>query len=35
MCQTDQDREAKYLARHTLELANRAAIREGRKVYDP
>jgi hypothetical protein len=35
LCRTDQDREAKYFERQELEQRNRAAIREGRKVYDP
>jgi hypothetical protein len=33
-CETDQQREAKYVQRQQIELRNRAAIREGRKVYD-
>ena len=32
--ETDQRREAKYLARHESEMRNREAIRTGRKVYD-
>ncbi len=34
-CEMDRAREAKYQARQALESRNRAAIREGRKVYDP
>jgi hypothetical protein len=33
-CETDQRREQKYLARREIELRIRAAIREGRKVYE-
>ena len=33
-CETDQQRETKYVQRQQIELRNRAAIREGRKVYD-
>jgi hypothetical protein len=33
-CQTDQRREVKYLLRRNIELRNRAAIAEGREVYD-
>ncbi len=33
-CDTDQWREQKYLTRQQMELRNRAALREGRKVYD-
>ena len=32
--ETDVKRLEKYLARRKVETANRAAIREGRKVYD-
>ena len=34
-CPLDQRREAKYAQRREIELANRAAILAGRKVYDP
>jgi hypothetical protein len=33
-CATDQKRDEKYRLRAAVELRNRAAIREGRKVYD-
>jgi hypothetical protein len=33
-CPTDQRREEKYAMRRRVELRNRQAIREGRKVYD-
>jgi len=32
--ETDQRREARYLARHEIEMRTREAIRTGRKVYD-
>lgn len=34
-CEKDKEREAKYQARQGLESRNRAAIRHGKKVYDP
>jgi hypothetical protein len=34
-CPLDQWREEKYQARQAMEERSRAAIREGRKVYDP
>jgi hypothetical protein len=34
-CETDRRRLAKYERLHALEMRNRKAIREGRKVYDP
>jgi len=34
-CALDQWRQAKYQTRTALEERNRAALREGRKVYDP
>ena len=33
-CEVDQQRERKYQLRAEIELRNRAAIRDGRKVYD-
>ncbi|MFZ2640913.1 MAG: hypothetical protein WA117_07975 [Verrucomicrobiia bacterium] len=33
-CEVDQKRDDKYLNRQQIEARNRAAIREGRKVYD-
>ncbi|HPA16217.1 MAG TPA: hypothetical protein PLU30_00620 [Verrucomicrobiae bacterium] len=33
-CAKDREREAKYQARRELELRNRAAVRNGTKVYD-
>jgi hypothetical protein len=33
-CEADQQRERKYELRAEIELHNRAAIREGRKLYD-
>ena len=33
-CEIDQKRDDKYLSRQQIEALNRAAIREGRKVYD-
>jgi hypothetical protein len=33
-CDADRKRDEKYRQRHEAELRNRAAIREGRKVYD-
>jgi len=33
-CEVDQKRDDKYLSRQQIEARNRAAIREGRKVYD-
>lgn len=33
-CEADQQRERKYQQRVEIELRNRAAIRDGRKVYD-
>jgi hypothetical protein len=34
-CDVDQRREEKYAMRRELELRNREAIRDGRKVHDP
>ena len=34
-CATDQARDARYARRAAVEASVRAAIREGRKVYDP
>jgi hypothetical protein len=34
-CDVDQRREEKYTIRREVELRNREAIRDGRKVYDP
>ena len=33
-CEVDQQRDVKYLERARIEARNRAAIREGKKVYD-
>jgi len=33
-CEADQQREKKYELRAEIELKNRAAIRDGKKVYD-
>jgi hypothetical protein len=34
-CSVDQGRERKYADRAAIEKLNRAALREGRKLYDP
>ena len=34
-CTVDQEKQTKYLARAAAESESRAAIREGRRVYDP
>lgn len=34
-CEKDRQREAFYVSRRQIELRNRQAIREGKKVYDP
>jgi hypothetical protein len=34
-CEADQQRERKYALRAEIERQNRAAIRDGKKVYDP
>ena len=33
-CEADQQRERKYQERAAIELRNRSAIRDGKKVYD-
>ena len=33
-CEVDQQRNVKYLERAGIEARNRAAIREGKKIYD-